>query len=343
MTPDSSKPKKEIRVRFAPSPTGYFHIGSARTVLFNWLFVRHNKGKFILRVEDTDTKRSKPEYEKDILDGIKWLGLEWDEGPDIGGPFGPYRQSERLNIYEIYLKKLLDEEKAYYCFCSKEQLEEDRQGMMAQGLAPKYTGRCRHINREDAEKRIKNGESSVIRFKTPEVEVEFNDLIRGKIKFDASLIGDIIIAKSVKEPLYNFAVVIDDALMKITHIIRGEDHVSNTPKQMLLAAAMGFETPIFAHLPLILSTDRRKMSKRFDDVALDEYKVKGYSPEAVLNFIAFLGWHPVEEKDVMSREELIKEFKEPIDEKNLKVMILDWLAPDKEKMLEYIKDVVKNG
>ncbi|MDP3015130.1 MAG: glutamate--tRNA ligase [bacterium] len=300
--------KSGVRVRFAPSPTGFLHIGSARTVLFNWLFAKQQDGKFILRIEDTDIERSEPRFEHDIIEGMKWLGLDWDEGIDIGGEYGPYRQSERLDIYEKYLRQLIDENKAYYCFCSKEQLEGDRQAMLAQGLAPKYSGRCRHLLREESEKRIAEGESAVIRFKTPETEIEFNDLIRGKIKVNTALIGDIVIARSLRSPLFVFSGAVDDFEMKITHVIRGEDHISNTPKQILIQKVLGFDELKYAHLPLILSSDRSKMSKRFLDTALADYRKQGYLPEAIVNFLALLGWHPKDEKEIFSPEELIKEF-----------------------------------
>ncbi len=296
----TESPNKPIRVRFAPSPTGFLHIGSARTVLFNWLFARQNNGKFILRIEDTDVERSTSDFEKDIIDGIKWLGLDWDEGP--------YRQSERLDIYEKYLRKLIEEDKAYYCFCSKEDLEADRQAMLAQGMAPKYGKRCRNIKKDEAEKRIKEGGSAVIRFRVPEIEVEFIDIIRGKVNFDVSLIGDIVIAKNLHSPLFNFSNAVDDAEMKITHVIRGEDHLSNTPKQILIQKALGFETPRYAHLPLILTPDRKKMSKRYLETALTDYVKDGYLKEAIINFLAFLGWHPKEDKDILEIGELVKEF-----------------------------------
>lgn len=303
-----------VRVRFAPSPTGSFHIGSVRTTLFNWLFAKNQGGKFILRIEDTDIERSKKEYETDILESLGWLGLDWDEGPDpldpskYRGDFGPYRQSERLSIYKGYLSRLLAENKAYWCFCSKEDLEIERQAMLAQGLAPKYSGKCGKITSEEAEKRLKSGEKAVIRFRTFQSEISFTDIIRGPIKFDSSLLGDIVIAKSLKEPLFNFAGAIDDAEMKITHVIRGEDHISNTPKQILIQKALGFPEPKYAHLPLILSMDRSKLSKRYLEASLLGYKKSGYLADAMVNFIAFLGWHPKDDKDIMSREELIKEF-----------------------------------
>lgn len=313
---DSSK--KEVRVRFAPSPTGPLHIGGARTALFNWLFAKNHGGQFILRIEDTDKERSNPEYEKNILDGLRWLGLEWDEGPSVGD-YGPYRQSERLDIYEKYLKQLLDNERAYWCFCSKEQLESDRQAMLAQGFAPKYSGRCRSLSNEENQKRIERGEPAVIRFKIPEVAVEFTDIIRGRVKFDASLIGDMVIAKSLTEPLYNFSNVIDDELMKITHVIRGEEHLSNTPKQICIQKSLGFSEVKYAHLPLILAPDRSKLSKRSLETSLEDYKKQGYLPEAILNFIALLGWHPApeqssvrgesaKEREIFTREELVELF-----------------------------------
>jgi len=299
---------ESVRVRFAPSPTGLLHIGSVRTALFNWVFARQHGGKFILRIEDTDTERSKQEYEEDILSNFKWLGLDWDEGPDIGGPFGPYRQSERKEHYEKYLKLLLEHKKAYYCFCSKDQLEADRQQMLVEGMPPKYTGRCRGLSLEESEKRRSSGEPSVIRFYTPETEVEFDDLVRGKVKFDASLMGDIIIAKNVSESLYNFANVVDDELMQITHIIRAEEHLSNVPQQILLQNALGFRKLKYAHIPLILNPDRSKMSKRHLDSSVNDYRAQGYLPEAILNFLMLLGWHPKDNKEIFDSEEMVKEF-----------------------------------
>ncbi len=339
-------PKIEARVRFAPSPTGSFHVGSVRTALFNWLFVRNQDGKFILRIEDTDIERSKKEHEIDIFESLKWLGLDWDEGPGRGD-LGPYRQSERLSIYEGYLSRLLAENKAYWCFCSKEDLEIERQAMLSQGLAPKYSGKCGKISPEEAENRLKSGEKAVIRFRTPQTEINFTDIIRGPIKFDSSLLGDIIIAKSLKEPLFSFAGTIDDAEMKITHVIRGEDHISNTPKQILIQKALGFPEPKYAHLPLILSMDRSKLSKRYLETSLLEYKKAGYLPEAMVNFIAFLGWHPKDNKDIMSREELIKEFDLKRVQKAGAVFNqskLDWLNSQyiKKINIKEIKETMEN-
>lgn len=283
----------------APSPTGYFHIGSSRTTLFNWLFAKQNKGVFVLRVEDTDKERSKKEYEDDILRSMKILGLEWDEF---------YRQSERSSIYREYLEKLISENKAYYCFCSKEDIEAERQSQTNAGVAPKYSGKCCDLTQEEIKENIDNGKSYVIRLRIPAEKVGFNDLIRGPIEFDLGLIGDIVIAKSLDEPLYNFSVVIDDMLMNITHVIRGEDHIPNTPKQIALYRALGAKEPIFGHLPLILSPDRSKMSKRYGDVSIKEYLAKGYLPEAIINFVSLLGWHPKDDKEILSKEELVKEF-----------------------------------
>ncbi len=296
MTPD---PKKNIRVRFAPSPTGPFSIGNARTALFNWLFAKHTHGKFLVRVEDTDKERSKKKFEKDMLHGLEWLGLLWEE--EIT------RQSDRENIYKKYLGELLEKSQAYYCFCTSEDLEIERQAQLSQGLAPKYGGRCRSIHLEEAKKKLKK-ESAVIRFKMPEREVSFSDLIRGRVEFNSGLIGDIVIAKSLTEPLYNFAAAIDDYEMKITHVIRGEDHLSNTPKQILIQEALGFDHPEFAHLPLILGGDRKKLSKRFLDRSLNDYEAEGYLSEAMLNFLVLLGWHPVRDREVLSIEEMINEF-----------------------------------
>ncbi len=303
---------KPVRVRIAPSPTGFFHIGTARTALFNWLFAKHVGGKFIVRIEDTDKERSTKEFEKNILEGIAWLGLDYDEGPlpDGGekGEFGPYRQTKRLDSYEKCLNQLLAEAKAYYCFCTKEVLEEERTRQEKSGVAPKYAGTCSGISKADAEARIAKGESAVIRLKVAPVKVTFTDHIRGEVVFDNSLIGDIVIAKNLREPLYNFAVVVDDHEMQISHVIRGEDHVANTPKQIAIADALGFPKLEYAHLPLILNADRSKMSKRFNSTSVDEYRAKGYLPEAMMNFLALLGWHSTTDKEVFTKEDLIKEF-----------------------------------
>lgn len=308
-----SKEIKNPRVRMAPSPTGYFHIGSARTALFNYLVAKKYNGKFILRIEDTDKERSKPEYEADILDSLKWLGLLWDEGVEIDGPYGPYRQSERLDIYEKYLQLLIDKGLAYYCFCSPEELEAKKEDMMSRGEVPRYDGHCSNLSQDEVKKKLKNKVPFVIRLKMPEKIMTVYDLIRGKVDFDTKLIGDFIIAKNFQSPLYNFSVVIDDHEMQITHVIRGEEHLSNTPKQIAIYEALGWTPPIFAHLPLILNPDRSKMSKRFGDVALKDFRKKGYLPEAIVNFLVYLGWHPKEKagepiNEILTLNEIIEQF-----------------------------------
>jgi len=298
----------KVRTRFAPSPTGFLHIGGARTALFNYLFAKSQKGSFILRIEDTDIERSKPEYEKDIIESLKWLGIEWSEGPDIRGPFGPYRQSEKKEVYAKYLGKLLNEKKAYYCFCSEEELEDQRQYQLSIGEPPHYNGKCANLAPEEIEKRLSEGKPCVIRFKMPIEKVAFEDLIRGHIEFDTSLIGDTVLAKDLKTPLYNFTVVIDDYEMKISHVIRGEEHISNTPKQILIQKALGIPQPKYAHIPMILAADRSKLSKRHGATGVLEFKKDGYLPEAIVNFIAFLGWNPGDEREIYSMPSLIKEF-----------------------------------
>ena len=298
----------EVRTRFAPSPTGFLHIGTARTGLFNYLFAKKNQGSFVLRIEDTDIERSDPKFEKDILDSLKWLGIEWSEGPDNGGQFGPYRQSERTKNYVEYIRKLLKENKAYYCFCSEEELEAQRQYALSQGQSWLYNGKCANLAPKEVKKNMAEGKASVIRFRTPIKKVEFDDLIRGKIEFDSALIGDIAIARNISTPLYNFAVVVDDFEMKISHIIRGEDHISNTPKQILIQEVLDFPRPQYVHLPLILGPDRTKLSKRHGAFAIAEYKAAGYLPETIVNFMAFLGWNPGTDREIYSMPSLIKEF-----------------------------------
>ncbi|MBM3206436.1 MAG: glutamate--tRNA ligase [Candidatus Staskawiczbacteria bacterium] len=289
---------KKIRLRFPPSPTGPLHIGNARTILFNYLFAKQNNGETVLRIEDTDKERSKLEWVQNIIDELKWLGIDWSEGPDIDGKFGPYKQSQRTDIYKKYLEKLLSEKKAYYCNCTSEELEAKRQDQQSRGLAPKYDGKCRD----------KNNISGVIRFKIESKKVKFNDLIRGNVEFDSGLLGDIVIAKNIETPLYHFVVVVDDHEMQISHVIRGEDHLSNTPKHILLQESLGFNQPEYAHLPLLLNADKSKMSKRAGDVAVSDYHKAGYLSEALINFMALLGWNPGTEKEIFSMKELINEF-----------------------------------
>jgi glutamyl-tRNA synthetase len=298
----------EIRVRIAPSPTGPFHIGAARTALFNYLFAKKYQGSFILRIEDTDQERSKKEWEKEIIEGLKWLGIEWQEGPDCGGKYGPYRQSERKEIYKSYIKRLLDEKKIYFCFCSKEELEAHRQYLMSIGEPPRYSGKCRELSDQDIKKNLAEGKPFVLRFKTPSKKIVFEDMLRGKIEQDTETFGDIVVAKDLSTPLFTLANVIDDYEMKITHVIRGEDHIPNTPKQIMLAEALGIELPKYLHLPLILGPDRSKLSSRHGAKSVLEYKKEGYLPEALINFLALLGWNPGTPREIFSLNSLIQEF-----------------------------------
>jgi len=297
-----------VRVRIAPSPTGFMHIGLARTALFNYLFAKKHQGVFILRIEDTDIERSRQEYEKDIIDNLEWLGIPPDEGPIAGGEYGPYRQSEKKEVYKEYLERLIAEKKAYFCFCLEEDLKAHRQYLMSIGQAPRYSGKCANLSEKEVKKKIAEGKKPVIRFRVPAQKIVFEDMIREKVEFDTGLIGDIIIAKDFYYPLYNFAVVIDDFNMKISHVIRGEEHLSNTPKQILIQEALGFPQLKYAHLPLVLGPDKSKMSKRHGSVAVRDYKEAGYLPETMINFLAFLGWNPGTEREIFSLASLNKEF-----------------------------------
>ncbi len=300
---------ENCRVRFAPSPTGPLHIGGARSALFNYLIAKRFKGQFILRIEDTDVERSSRESEDNIFDSLRWLGLDWDEGPDIGGPYGPYRQMERLAIYKKYIQELIDKGLAYYCYCTEEELEEERQELIAKGEPPRYLGKCRELSPEQKEQFIQEGRKPVVRFRVPgNQEIVVNDLVRGKVVFESNGIGDYVILKSDGIPTYNFAVVIDDYLMKISHVIRAEEHLSNTPRQILIYEALGWETPTFAHVSLILGKDKSKMSKRHGATSVVQYKEQGYLPEAVVNFLALLGWAPEGEEEIFTMEELIEQF-----------------------------------
>ncbi|QGU00753.1 Glutamyl-tRNA synthetase [Candidatus Syntrophocurvum alkaliphilum] len=298
----------EYRVRFAPSPTGPLHIGGARSALFNYLFARNLNGKLIIRIEDTDLERSKKEYEDEIIQSLKWLGLSWDEGIDVGGDYGPYRQTDRLEIYKQYTEKLISDGKAYPCFCTQEELEQERQSMLESGHV-KYSRKCLNLTPQEREEKIKQGIKPSIRLRVPENRVfAVEDLVRGEVTFDSNEIGDFIIVKSDGIPTYNFAVVIDDMLMKITHIIRAEEHLSNTPRQLMVYDALGAKSPAFAHISLILGEDKQKMSKRHGATSLIQYREEGYLPEALFNFLALLGWSPLGEEEILTQDEIISGF-----------------------------------
>lgn len=298
-----------MRVRFAPSPTGHLHVGNARTALFNWLLAHGKDGTFILRIEDTDAERSTRESEQGILNDLRWLGLEWDEGPDVGGLHGPYRQSERLHLYASYANELIASGHAYYCFCSAQKLEDDRKSMLDAGLPPRYAGTCRNIPPDEAQKRIDAGEKPVVRFRVPEsTDVSFDDLVRGEVTFNTEVISDPVLLRSAGRPAYNFAVVVDDALMEITHVIRGEDHISNTPRQVLLYQALGFAPPEFGHLALVKGPDHTPLSKRHGATSVAEFRARGYLPEALVNYLALIGWSPGGDEELLPVEELARRF-----------------------------------
>lgn len=299
-----------VRVRYAPSPTGFQHIGNIRTALFNWLFARHEGGKFIIRIEDTDRERSKEEYVTAILDDFRWLGIDWDEGPELGGDYGPYRQSERLETYGRHASKLLDEGWAYHCWCTPEELEGRRQAAMKAGAAPGYNRRCLDLSKEDRRSFEAEGRTPSVRFRVPDDrEITFDDLILGPTTFDSRQIGDFVIVKSDGWPTYHFGVVVDDWEMKISHVIRAEGHLSNTPLHVLLIEALGFECPKFAHLPSVLSADGKgKLSKRLGALSVREYRNRGYLPEALVNFMALLGWSPGDDREFLTRDELMESF-----------------------------------
>jgi glutamyl-tRNA synthetase len=298
-----------MRLRFAPSPTGYLHVGNARTALFNWLLARGSGGTLVLRIEDTDVERSSPASEASIFEDLTWLGLSWDEGPDVGGRAGPYRQSQRGHLYTAHVKALVAGGHAYHCFCSREQLERERQAAVAAGRPAVYSGRCQGLTRQESEARIAAGEQAAVRFHVPvNRDVVFRDVLRGDVRFHTDVIGDPIVMRADGTPAYNFAVVVDDALMKITHVIRGEDHISNTPRQVLLYEALGFAQPVFAHLALVLGADHSPLSKRHGATSVAEFRAKGYLPEALVNYLALIGWSPGDDEELLPLEELARRF-----------------------------------
>jgi glutamyl-tRNA synthetase len=284
-------------------------VGNARTALFNWLLAKHEGGTFILRIEDTDRDRSTPESERAIVHDLQWLGLQWDEGIEVGGSFGPYRQSERLSIYRDHAGRLLSEGHAYHCFCSAETLERERQALLSAGLPPKYGGTCRAIDAAAARSRLGAGEPAVVRLRVPEGrDVQFDDLVRGRVSFHTDVIGDPVLLRSDGTPAYNFAVVIDDGLMQVTHVVRGEDHISNTPRQILLYEALGWASPRFAHLSLVMGPDHSPLSKRHGATSVAEFRAKGYLPEALANYLALIGWSPGDGDELAPLGELARRF-----------------------------------
>lgn len=307
----------EVRVRIAPSPSGNLHVGTARTALFNYLFAKKHNGKFVLRIEDTDAERTSQEYVDNIFDSLKALGLNWDEGPDVGGDFGPYTQSKRFDIYPKYIQELLDKGYAYECFCTPEELEAEKEEATANKKAYVYSKKCENLTEEEKAKLRAEGRKPAIRFNIAKAQkafhdssiLEFEDLVKGKLHMDTDLIGDFVIMKSNGAPTYNYAVVIDDALMKITHVIRGEDHISNTYKQILIFEALGFEVPRFGHLGMILAPDRSKLSKRHGATAVSDFVEQGYLTEALVNFVALLGWSPSDGEEIKSVDKIAEDFR----------------------------------
>lgn len=301
--------KKPVRVRFAPAPTGHLHVGGARTALFNYLFARRHKGAFLLRLEDTDPARSSEEYYRSIIDALTWLGLEWDEGPEVGGKYGPYRQSERRAVYDEYLDKLRGSGGAYECFCTPEELNERRERMRAAGEAPRYDGRCAHLSPAERKRLAGQGLKPCLRFRLDrDADLAFDDLIRGRVEIKAADLDDFVIARPDGSPTYNFVCAVDDATMAISHVVRGEDHISNTPRQIAVSRALGFEPATFAHVPLLLGPDKSRLSKRHGAKAVLEYKEEGYLPEAFVNFLALLGWSYDDERELFTLKELKKVF-----------------------------------
>ena len=307
--------KSPIRVRFAPSPTGHLHVGNARTALFNWLFARQqggtgSKGTMILRIEDTDIERSEARFESQLLDDLKWLGIDWDEGPDVGGPYAPYRQSDRREIYQEHGERLLSDGKAYLCFCSAEDLEAERQKAIAEHRPQIYSGKCRKLDPTESLKRRAAGEDAAIRLHIPERPIRLHDIVHGAVEFQSEVVSDPIIIRSSGMPVYNYVVVIDDALMKITHVIRGDDHLSNTPKQVAVYEALGWPVPEFAHLSTILGPDRERLSKRHGATSVANFREMGVLPEALVNYMALLGWAPSGgDREIFTPQELVKEFR----------------------------------
>ncbi len=306
----------EVRVRFAPSPTGYLHIGGLRTALYNYLYAKNNNGKFILRIEDTDQTRLVEDAIENLIESLKWAGVEYDEGVFVEdgkvvekGEYGPYIQSHRLDIYKKYVDELIEKGHAYYCFCSKDRLDKLRDEQKVKGLVPKYDGFCKNIPLEEAKKRVENGEEHVVRLKLPhDVDIKFHDLVRGDIVINTNDIDDQVLLKSDGFPTYHMAVVVDDHLMKVTHIVRGEEWLPSTPKHIFLYDAFGWEKPEYVHLPTVLNKDRKKLSKRQGDVSVDDFRLKGYLPEGMINYLALVGWSPDDNEEILSLEQMVEKF-----------------------------------
>ncbi|HHS14395.1 MAG TPA: glutamate--tRNA ligase, partial [bacterium] len=299
---------ESVRTRFAPSPTGRLHIGNARTAVMNWLFTCRMGGRLILRIEDTDEERSGRESETAILKDLQWLGIQWDEGPDLGGPYGPYRQSERTEIYRIHADLLRKEEKAYPCYCTARELEDRRKERIQRGDSAVYDGRCRHLTREERRGLEEEGRLPVLRFRAEAGSVEFDDLIKDHVSFPGDQLGDFVILRANGMPMYNFSCAVDDHLMHISHVIRGDDHVSNTPRQVLLFQAFGWDVPVYAHIPMILGSDRVRLSKRHGAVSVAQFREQGYLPEALVNFLSLLSWSSQTGEEILTLRQLIDEF-----------------------------------
>ncbi|MDQ6767772.1 MAG: glutamate--tRNA ligase [Candidatus Eremiobacteraeota bacterium] len=297
-----------VRVRFAPSPTGSLHVGGARTALFNYLFARRNNGTLVVRSEDTDAARSNPQFEAAILADLRWLGLDWDEGPDVGGSFGPYRQSERQDRYALAAARLIEIEAVYPCYCTPEELEAERTRQQSRGEAPKYSGKCRELTKEQRAANEAQGRKPVLRFAMPQRDMYVEDLVRGSVHFPPGAIGDFVILRSDKTPAYNFAVVVDDSDMAITHVIRADEHLPNTPRQVALFEALELPLPLFAHVSMILAPDHQKLSKRHGATSVNEYRDAGFLPEALVNYLALLGWSPGDDREFFRLDELVKAF-----------------------------------
>lgn len=337
---------KDVRVRYAPSPTGHLHIGNARTALFNYLFAKHYDGKLILRTEDTDEKRNVEGGEESQMKFLNWLGIEWDEGPDLGGDYGPYRQTERLDIYKKYVDELLERGLAYKCYMTEEELEQEREEQRAKGQVPKYSGAHRGLTDEQIAAYEAEGRKPSIRVRVPEGKTyTFRDMVRGNITFESSDFGDWVIVKKNGIPTYNFAVAIDDHLMQITHVLRGEEHISNTPKQMMIYEAFDWEVPTYGHMTLILNEERKKLSKRDEHILqfIEQYRDLGYLPEAMFNFISLLGWSPVGEEEIFDKATLIEIFDPErlsnspaiFDQKKLKWMNNEYIkASEMDKVID---------